>query len=562
MPRKNDAPQPKRVEIDADTSMPVLLGIVKQYAGQEIVLVVPDDAPVLLTVSEFRALKDTADRANIRLVLDGGAGLRGQLASMIGIRSAAAPQQQDSGWRPPNTLLGNARAFDTWGANEDEENVAPRRKRRRDQQQDRPRRPETRETETASLDYIKSDEPSEIGATAKRIGQIVAVILVASLIATIAGWYALPNVKIVAQMKTTTVSSEVNYAVAEDGASLPSDIAFTAPATAAEADVPYSISVPTTGVDRTPQETARGQVLLRNPTANAINVPQGTALTIHGGASYTTQSDVEVPPAANNIAGEATVEVVASEAGSAGNAEPGMLTGVVPELGVHYSNRDGALEGGTDIEVAIVTDADIQALEDKLLNEHSRAAAAGWNSQLPEGQTVVVPSVKTDLPTDRTSAQPGDQAEEISVSGTIHATGLIYDRATTVEQANVFFRESLQQQVPAGYRIDPDSITLSDPIALASAPNNVQFRVTGSATAYAVIDDALLADIRKRIAGADWDKAHAILDGVEQFERYELSISPGWWFKRMPQDSGRVDIQVADPLRNNPESTPAATVPS
>ncbi len=566
MPKRHETPPPPptRIEVEPDASMPAVLAEVRRHVDESVVLAIPDQCPVLLTVAEFRALKDTADRAGVSLVIESDTSLRAQLASMLGIRTTRETPAATSGWRPPDTLLGNTRVYETWVQPEDDDK--PRRRKRRPDpehvQRDeshRTRGAHAAPARTDALDYIEDDSESAVGATARRIGTILAVVVVIALIATVAGWYALPNVTIVATPKTTTVSGDVNYAVAAEGASLPSDISFTVPATSAEADVPFTISVPTTGVDRTPQETARGEVLLRNPTAAGITVPQGTTLTELGGASYTTDSEVSVDPAANNVAGEATVNVTATEPGSVGNAEPGMLTGVVPELGIYYSNRDGAIEGGTDIEVAIVDEADITALQDKVINDYNRAAAVGWNSQLPAGQTVVEPSVSTEQPQVTIDAKPGDKAEEISVSGTVHATGLIYDHTDVEEATAAWFRDSLQGQIPAGYALDPDSIVLDEPLALAPAPDNVQFRVSATATAYAVIDDNTLADIRNDLAGSSMAEARTRLDAVEQWQTYDLSISPGWWFKRMPKDDGRIDVQVVDLSSSTSETTPIAT---
>lgn len=561
MPKRNSAPEPIRITVDSDTSMPAMLTEVRKHVGQHVLLVVPDDAPVLLTVAEFRALKDTADRSGVNLVLQSNSSLRTKLASMLGVRLASAPTNQEPGWRPPDTMLATNRAYETWGDNGDDAQPSRARKRRRTPEPDNAPSDTRHTADRGSLDYIQDDRPSAIGATAKRAGQILAVVLTIALVAGIAGWYALPNVTIVAQVDSITVESEVLYAVAEDGASMPSDIEFVAPAESMEADVPFTISVPTTGVQRTPQETARGEVMLRNPSGEEVTVPAGSTLTIHSGMSYTTEGDVTVPAASNNLAGEATVQVTATEPGSVGNAEPGMLTGVIEGTRIHFSNRDAAIEGGTDIEVAIVDEADLVTVRDALVNEHSRAAAQGWNEQLSgEGKAVVVPSVVTEVPNLEPTASVGDQADEVSITGTIRATGLVYDTGVVEEQTRQFFAESLQAQVPAGYRIDPETVVLSDPLALASAPDNVQFRVSGTAQANAEITDEQVADVRNRLAGSSWNEAHSTLDGLEFFESYDLNISPGWWFKRMPQDKNRIDVQVADPTQAEPNTTPEGTV--
>ena len=564
MPKRQEPPQPTRIEIEHDASMPAVLAEVRRHPGEVIVLAIPDHTPVLLTVAEFRALKDTADRSGATVVIESSDSLRTQLSSMFGIRTNGGGQRQSPGWRPPDTLLGNTRSYDTWVKQDDDEEK-PRRRRTR--ASDHTPAEETRgrrhKQDAGAMDYIQDDSPSAIGATARKAGTIMAIVLVVALVASAIGWYALPNVKIVATVKATTLTSEVNYAVAAEGASLPSDIEFTAPATEAQAEVPFTISVPTTGVNRTPQETAKGEVLLRNPTAEEISVPQGTTLSIYQGMSYTTDSDVNVPPAANNVAGEATVAVTAAEPGSVGNAEPGLLTGIITDLGVHYSNRDAAIEGGTDIEVPIVAEEDLVALEDKFINEQKRAAASGWTQQLPAGQAVVAPSVSTpelNFADYTPSAQVGQEADEISVSGTVNATGLVYDQTVVQEETTKFFRESLVEKVPDGYAIDPDSVVLDDPIALAPAPDNVQFRVSATATAYAVVDDQTIDAWREDLAGSSLEEAHAKMDGVEVFESYDLTISPGWWFERMPQDAGRIDIQVEDPINPDSNPSPEATV--
>ena len=564
MPKRQEPPQPTRIEIEHDASMPEVLAQVRRHPDQVVVLAIPEHTPVLLTVAEFRALKDTADRSGATVVIESSDSLRAQLSSMFGIRTSGNEQRQGTGWRPPDTLLGNTRSYDTWVKQDDDEEP-PRRRRNRDNdfkplEDNHGRR---KKNDAGAMDYIEDDSSTMIGATARKAGTILAIVLVVALLASAIGWYALPNVKVVATVKSTTVTSEVNYAVAAEGASLPSDIEFTAPATEAQADVPFTVSVPTTGVDRTPQDTASGSVLLRNPTAEEITVPQGTTLSIYQGMSYTTDSEVKVPPAADNVAGETTVNVTAAEPGTAGNAEPGMLTGVMTDLGVHYSNRDNAIEGGTDIEVPIVAEEDLVALEDKFINDHQRAAAAGWTEQLPEGQAVVAPSVSTtemNFADFTPSAQVGEEADEISVSGTVNATGLIYDRTVVQEETTAFFRESLASEVPDGYALDPESVVLDEPVALAPAPDNVQFRVSATATAYAVVDDATIDAWRDDLAGSSLDEAHVKMDGVEAFETYDISISPSWWFERMPRDAGRIDIQVQDPRDSESIPSPEATV--
>lgn len=543
MPRREQpANNQTRIEVHPDETMPSILTELRRHRGESVVLAIPGHCPVLLTAVEFRALKDVADRAQVHVTIESEDRLRAQLATMFGIpMNGGHPDSSESGWRPPDTLLGNKRAYDTWGPQDEDEK--PGRRRRDDEPSRR----------SGAMDYIR-EEQAGVGMTARRIGAIVGAVVALGLILLLAGWYAMPGVTVRATLQQTQVTSQAIYAVAAEGASLPSDIAFTAPASQESADVPFTITVPTTGVNRTPQDTAHGSVLLRNPTGEAITVPAGTTLSVHAGPSFTTDAEVSVPAAADNVAGETSVDVTASEPGSVGNVDAGMLTGKVPDLDVYYSNRDGDIEGGTDIEVAIVSEADITALQDKIQNDYNRAAADGWNSQLGEGQSVVLPSVTADPPQVAIAAQPGQEATEISVSGTVHATGLVYQRGAVEEQAMQYFRTSLADQVPEGFELNADSIRLSEPSVLSQAPDQVQYRVEATATATAAFSDQQRSDLESALTGSSWNDARDTLRNESAFASWELDRSPGWWPARMPRSSGRVHVETSVP-----PVTPAAT---
>ncbi len=557
-------PAPTRVEVHPDDSLPQIIEKVREHSGEAVVVVIPDHCPVLLTAAEFRTLKEAADRAKIRLALDSQDRLRSQFATMFGIRNVAeAAKRANEDWRPPQTMLGSPRAFGTWqqdGDEEDEEGDdvgfhARRRRRRAADELASPPPAPVETPEPTTLEYLEDTHPTWL--TARNLGRLVAVLIVVGLLLIAAGWYYMPGVKVTATLAQQPISSTVLYSVAAPGASLPSDIAFTADAEQGSATVPFTITIKTTGVDRTPDQTATGSVLFRNPTDAAVTVPAGTELSVYAGPTFTTEGDVEVPAASDGEAGEATVDVTATAPGAAGNVEQGMLTGRVPDLGVFYSNRDAAIEGGTDIEVAVVAEADVQALQDRVPLDLQRAAAEGWESRLPEGQAVVAPSVQTGQPDVQIDAQPGQEAEEISATGTVDVTGLVYDQSVVDEQTRAFFQESLQAQVPEGFVLDPESVVLAEPQSIAEAPDNVQYMVEASAIANADFTDGEQQRLAESLAGSSWSAAENRLSTTPEIAAWHIETSPGWWPNRLPQAPDRVTITVErQPV---PASTPDAT---
>lgn len=558
MSRQNPSP-PTRIDVHPDDALPEILRQVRDHAGQSVVLVIPQHCPLLLTATEFRTLSDAANRARVSVSIESDDQLRSQLGAMFNIRNVATQRitpEKKEGWRPPETMLSTRRGWKTWDKQDDDaEDDDPKAGRRVDPVSVTPRR--RRQDDDDSLAYIEDEETGWL--TARRLGQLVAVVLVLGLLALIAGWYAMPGVTVNATLAQQSVTSEVLYSVAAEGAALPDDIEFTAPATESSADVPFTITIPTTGVQRTPQDTASGSVLFRNPTDAVVAVPAGTTLTRYGGVNYTTNDAVEVPAATDGAPGEVTVDITAAEAGATGNAEAGLLTGQLPDLGVYYSNRDLPIEGGTDTEVAVVAEDDITTLENRVQSDIQRAAANGWADQLGEGQSVVVPSVQTGEPDYEMSAEAGQEGSEVSVNGTVSATGLIYDRDAVIAQTREFVQTRLQEQVPEGYELDVDSIVLGEPTSLAEAPDNVQYRIEATAVANAIFNADQQQALASDLAGSSWNDAQGRVGEVPEFAAAELNSSPGWWFQRMPQAESRVSVDVHQQPAPEPDPSPVSS---
>lgn len=565
----NSQQSPVKIEIGEDDALPVILQHVRDHAGGAVLFDIPDHCPVLLTATEFRTVKELAERERVALTLRTNDRLRIQLSSMFGIRNLGKKDEPSAaeGWRPPQTMLGSPRAFGTWSKDPDTEDddeiveLEPgtrSRRRRRGviETNTNAKRDDEDESDISSLEYL--NEPREF-LTAKNIGRIVGVVLAIGLVLIAVGWYYMPAITVEATLRRQEVSDQLLYSVAAPGATLPSDIAFTADAAQQSATVDFTITVPTTGVDRTPDQTASGEVLLRNPGDSAVTVPAGTELSVYAGPGYTTNDAVEVPAAGEAGPGEASVAVTATVAGAAGNVEAGMLTGQLADLGVFYSNRDAAIENGTDIEIKVVTQADLDKLEAEVATNLDRAAARGWEAQLPEGQSVVAPSVDTGEPTYAITNTVGEQLDEISVSGTVDATGLVFDAATVESQSLDFFRTALQEQVPDGYELDLESVSLGEPEVIAEAPDNVQFQVQATGVANAAYPGSAQDDLANALAGGSWTEAESTLNGVDAFETWEMSTSPGWWTKRMPQAADRITVHVSLVPAGSDVPTPAAS---
>jgi hypothetical protein len=571
--------------VEQHESLPEVLERLRGHREESLTLVIPDHSPVLLTASEFRALKDLADRQRIRVTLQTRDTLRLQLASMFGL--AKAPTRADvqksvdetdgsprsGSWqnvrRPRHRVAGQppeaepeqveAKAEESV----DDPIAVSRRRRNRLSDDSTPHKREKQElvVDDAGLDYIPDDDETEDHSRAWLIGRIAAAVLALLLTVGVALWWYMPAVEVDVTLREAEVSSNVIYSVAAPGANLPSDSSFAVEAVEQSEVVPFTIEIPVSGEIREPDSTATGAVLFRNISDAPVTVEEGVELTTVTGASYLTLEATELPAGSVDSPGEATVEVTAAQAGEAGNREAGALTGKLPDVEVYYSNLSAPIDGGSDRVVPEITDEDVDAALTAVQQDLRAAAVAGWATELPDGQAIVEPSVQPTDPQFQINGSAGDQVPAVTVTGTVSVTGLVYDLAEVEQQARSSFEVTLQDQVPPGYGLDVSTITLGEPELVAESPQNVEYRVSASATAVAIFDEGARQGLRDRMVGESADDARAEVESVGAIESSDLSHSPGWWPDRMPQSADRITLTIREAGNDVPDgpATPVGT---
>lgn len=568
------------ISVSDHDSLPAVLDQVRAARGKSILLDIPDHSPVFLTATEFRTLRDLAESNDVTVTLGTSDPLRLQLASMFGLADVERPARaDDTGDADPE--FDSTPSFRGWRASrdadpttdEDEADSDPisvSRRRRTDlYHQPAPDRATSRnvglseDASFVSLSYLDEDPGAR---KAQLIGRIVAVALVAALVLLIAGWYYMPGVTVDASLRQGQIRTELLYSVTRPGSAAAPDAAFSVEASEVSDTVAFDIVVPATGTQSTPDQTASGVVTMRNASEEAVTIPAGTVLSTVAGVSFVTDADVEVPAgsADGSTIGEATVNVTASEPGASSNLGPGELSGQVPDQPVYFSNLDQEVSGGTDIDVAVVTEEDIATAELQLENDINRVVAEDWTATLPEGQVILIPSVNASEPDFTIEQEPGDVSDTVTLRGTADATGYQYDRESVREQALEFYSTALAEEVPEGYEMVEGTVQLGEPRLVAQSPASVEYTMEATATVRAIFTgddrDRLVDDI----SGKGEGEAEAILANEPAFESWSLERSPGWWPGGLPRATGRIALNVSDEVVEfstpvaDPEATPAA----
>jgi len=236
--------------------------------------------------------------------------------------------------------------------------------------------------------------------------------------------------------------------------------------------------------------------------------------------------------------------VQADQPGTKGNIEQGMLSGRLAN-GVYFSNREGPIAGGTDKRIGIVAEEDLATLRAQVLETLTSRLTAAFANEVGSGLEIVPSTLMAGEPRFQFDAAAGDAAQDLTVSAVVPATALAYEPAVARGQARMTLTPRLGQAAPEGYTLDPTSLTLSQPVEVAAAPDSAVYLLQAEATARAALSVTERNTLAQALAGADPTEAEAILRAVPAIERFSIAYEPGLWPDRMPDSANRITLEPA-----------------
>ncbi len=376
---------------------------------------------------------------------------------------------------------------------------------------------------------------------------IGAPIIVLAIVAGIL-MYVLPTATVTLVPVEQSISADLVYGLATPGKTY--DV--TIQPVSVSHTTTFDKKIATTGERFVADGTATGNVLLTNSAVQPVTVPAGTAMTGKNGMKYVTQKDVTVPaadPFGSLSFGSATVAVAASAAGTDGNTDAGTIIGQL-NSGIFFNNHD-AITGGTMKRIAVVSQADIDALKKAAEADLSSRSQSEFAASIAEGMQVVPNSQTTSDPTYQYSLKAGQDGTDVSIHATQTVTAQVFDPGKLNALAKDEAARQLASKVGSNEIILSDTVTIGDPVAL---PGGTSFSRRASAQTRAVISTDEQARLEQQIIGKDETAAEAIIKSMKDVASYNIVLKPDWLPKRMPQLNSHVKIVVSS--SNDASSAP------
>lgn len=371
--------------------------------------------------------------------------------------------------------------------------------------------------------------------------------LAAVLVAVVAfQYFVVPTSTIVVVPQANRLPIDASVRVDPDAGSLNLQRGIV-PATVMEATVQDSLAKPTTGRRREAQGVATGFVTIRNRTRQAVVLPVGTRVMSDDGTGFLTDAEFLVPPTlqvgGRDVPGEAIVAVTAESPGLAGNAPALAITTVDgPFGGALEAFNPQPLEGGSEREVALVSERDRTELEALLTERLQSAATERLRRDRPANQSLIVWSPASGNPQvlrREFSAVADEHAAELSLSMEIRALGTAF----ATEDLEAVLRRRLQDSLE-GQAFEIDAVRVIDTEVLGERQGVLDLRIKAIAEAVETIDHN---EVRDTVSGRSLGEGLLALRNLPGVDQVTVTHDPSDT-SNFPRIGFRIDVQVEAPL--------------
>ncbi len=574
-------PNKDTIYIDIDEEITGIIDKVRASSGRVIALVLPKRASVLQSIVNMKLLKRSADEAKKHLVLiTSEVGLL-PLAGAVGLHVAKTPQSKPEIPVPPTADDSAEETIDEDAAEDFSTAAAASRPIGELAGLAAATPISGDEMETLQLDddedaALAASAPILAGAAAGKTKKLkknaklavpnferfrlLLVLGIVAVIALIAGLYWALAVAPKAVIAITTNASDVNVGLdltLSTAAKTLDPATATIPAKLEQQQKSYTQTAPASGTKNNGNR-ATGSVVFYNCNVDDLKfgqdetVPAGTGVSSNG-LTYITQKTVDVPPSnfqktsgtCNKNAASTPVAVIAQAGGANYNVDDHTAFSVAyanPSDGSKSFSAaaSGSIAGGTDSNVKVVSQTDIDSAKQKIAASDSTIKSDLRKQLELDGLQAIVATYAAGTPTVTSSAEAGAVADNVTVTESITYTML------GVKQAD------LKTLVDGSVKKQIDTAKQS---ILSEGLDVATYKVTNAGDSSAAISLATVAtagpdlsveELKSQVAGKKGGDIKSLLRANPGVTDVQIKLSP-FWVTSVPKKASKITITVAKP---------------
>lgn len=279
---------------------------------------------------------------------------------------------------------------------------------------------------------------------------VIALMLLSAGIFSLAFWYPKATLSLIAQPNiiTNDVTLTLDTAIAQVDTSTKR-----IPGKLYTVTVSGETSNETSG-KKTIGEKASGEVLVYNKTSQSKTLAKGTVLSASS-VSFTLDQDVSVASASDSgeslTYGKEKAKVTATKIGPSGNlkGDTEFTVGNNTTSSV-YAKSESDFSGGTEREIAVVSQSDQNKVVDALTKKLAEEAKNQLQSQLGDSEHFLTESLKSNIVSKRFDKEVGDESDNLNATVTLEFSQISYKQS----DLDSFFNEYMSQQLSNEYLLD------------------------------------------------------------------------------------------------------------
>lgn len=296
-------------------------------------------------------------------------------------------------------------------------------------------------------------------------------------------------------------------------------------------------SINASGTAIIPDRMAEGDLKFVNISDHNITIPKGLIVATLGSnpVRFTTKSTNAMTVAPGK---SITLAARAIEPGTFGNLPSGSLMAIEGDLGVNLTVTNlKATSGGTDTTISAPSEQDLESLRDRLSNQLKQAALAELQTLVPDGDTIITPSLILQEVLNETVSpgvgEPGDQLQIL--------LRLKYQtQVVSGEVLRNMVMPLLDTNLSSGYSPVQNSLVIT-PLSNPTAGTDGLAHWTIRA------DRQIMAEISStqwlsEVKGSSIQDANVLLlDKLPIAGEPEITLTPSWW-PRLPLLPMRINV--------------------
>ena len=284
-------------------------------------------------------------------------------------------------------------------------------------------------------------------------------------------------------------------------------------------------TVSVTGEGVIPQSKARGLIVFRNLTQQAVAIPAGTVVRTDDEEAirFVTTRAGEVPA---DVGETVELRVEALEPGLAGNAEAESIVVVEGRLGLSLAvTNPEPLTGGREVPSVQATDRDRQRAKDRLMRDLQSQARLQLAEEIGAGDVLFEDKVEVaQILSEIYDPPPGAASTRLTLSMQVEFSAQYASASDLTRLASL----ALNASIPPGF-FAPEEVLSVQPVTepIRNDDGNTRWTVRAERR---IVQQISPAQVMQMIQGVPSQNAHARLkQSLPLAAAPEVLLSPPWW---------------------------------